>query len=156
MKDEEEQLVLIVEAHFYDDIAEELAKGATRVLDQAGVGYTRLAVPGVFEIPAAVRYAIRSMESHSALKRFSGFVTLGCVIRGETSHYDYICSESIRALMDLTTGYCIALGNGVLTCETREQAWQRAAVDERDKGGVAARACLRMMKVKRDLRLISR
>ncbi len=156
MKDEEKKFVLIVEAHFYDDIAEELAKGATRVLDQAGVDYVRHAVPGVFEIPAAVRYAIRSMEFHSALRRFSGFVTLGCVIRGETSHYDYICSESARALMDLTTGYCIALGNGVLTCETREQAWERAAVGKSDKGGTAARACLRMMKVKRDLRLVPR
>ncbi len=96
------------------------------------------------------------MEFHSALRRFSGFVALGCVIRGETSHYDYICCQSARAIMDLTTDYCIALGNGVLTCETREQAWERAAVDDRDKGGVAARACLQMMKVKRDLRLISR
>ncbi len=156
MKDEKEKFVLIVEAHFYDDIAEELAKGATRVLDQAGVGYVRHVVPGVFEIPAAVRYAIRSMEFHSAVKHFSGFVTLGCVIRGETSHYDYICSEQARAIMDLTTDYCVALGNGVLTCENREQAWERAAVDEKDKGGVAARACIQMMKVKRDLRLISR
>jgi len=148
--------VLIVEAQFYSDISEELAKGATAVLDAAGMPYNRRQVPGVFEIPAAIRFAIRSMEFHSELVRYSGFIALGCVIRGETTHYDYICSESARALMDMTTRYCVAMGNGILTCETREQAWERAAVEQKNKGGDAARACLRMMEVKRELRLIPR
>jgi len=148
--------VLIVEAQFYNDISEELAKGATAVLDEAGMPYDRHQVPGVFEIPAAMRFAIRSMEFHSALVRYSGFIALGCVIRGDTTHYDYICTESARALMDMTTTFCVAMGNGILTCETREQAWERAAVDQKDKGGDAARACLRMMEVKRELRLIPR
>ncbi len=145
--------VLIVEGRFYEDIADELAKGAIQALDDAGVSHERLAVPGAFELPAAIRYAIHSMEVGSASVRYSGFIALGCVIRGDTTHYDYVCRESARALMDLTTTYSIALGYGVLTCETRDQAWARAAVEQKNKGGDVARACLRMMEVKKHLRL---
>lgn len=148
--------VLIVEARFYTEIADSLAEGAMRRLDEAGFDCERLEVPGVFEVPAAVRMALRSMEFHSGSKSYAGFVALGCVIRGETSHYDYVCGESSRALMDLTTEYSVALGFGILTCENMEQARVRADVNAKNKGGEAAEACLRMMDVKRHFRLIQR
>lgn len=148
--------VLIVEARFYEDIADELARGAIAVLDGAGLPYERVPVPGTFEVPAAIRFAIRSMEVRSSSGHYSGFVALGCVIRGETDHYEHIARESSRALMEITTGYSVALGFGILTCENREQAWARAAVDRKDVGGSAARACVRMMELKRDMRLVMR
>lgn len=148
--------ILIVEGRFYEDIGDELYKGAAAVFDEAGLAHERLPVPGAFEVPQAIRFAIRSMEIGSAMHRYSGFVALGCVIRGETSHYDYVCEESARALMDLSMDYSVALGYGILTCENREQANYRAATDKGDKGGVAARACLRMIDVKKELRLVPR
>ncbi len=148
--------VLIVEARFYNDIADELARGAIAVLDGAGLPYERVPVPGTFEVPAAIRFAIRSMEVRSSSGHYSGFVALGCVIRGETDHYEHIARESSRALMEITTSYSVALGFGILTCENREQAWARAAVDRKDVGGSAARACVRMMELKRDMRLVMR
>jgi 6,7-dimethyl-8-ribityllumazine synthase len=152
----EPQTVLVVEGRFYQDIADEMARGAVRALDAAGVQYQRLAVPGAFEVPAAIRLAIRSMELGAAPAHYAGFVALGCVIRGETTHYDYVCNETSRALMDLAVAHSIALGYGILTCENRNQAWARAAADDKDKGGDVARACLRMMEVKRDLHLTLR
>jgi len=148
--------VLIVEGRFYDDIADELYKGASRVLDEAGVAYERLAVPGAFEIPQAIRFAIRSMEIGSASNRYAGFIGLGCVIRGGTTHYDYVCQESARALMDIPMTYSVALGYGILTCENWDQAWERADVTQKNKGGAVASACLRMMDVKKHLRLVLR
>ena len=152
----EQSRVLIVEARFYEDIADELAEGAIAVLEKAGVPFERVAVPGTFEVPAAIRFAIRSMQVRSSTGRYSGFVALGCVIRGETDHYDHIARESSRALMDLATHYSVALGFGILTCENREQAWARASVDQKNVGGSAARACVRMMELKRDMRLVMR
>jgi 6,7-dimethyl-8-ribityllumazine synthase len=152
----DEARVVIVEARFYDDIADELVKGATRVLDDAGVSHERIAVPGTFEVPAAIRFAVRSAEVHASSSGPLGFIALGCVIRGETDHYDHICREAARALMDLAANDGVALGFGILTCENREQAWTRAAVDQKNKGADAARACLRMMELKRDPRLIVR
>lgn len=148
--------ILIVESRFYEDIADELFKGAAQVLDEAEVPYERLAVPGAFEVPQAIRFAIRSMEIGSAMNRYIGFIALGCVIRGDTTHYDYVCQESARALMDIPMRYSVALGYGILTCENREQAWQRADVSQNNKGGIVAAACLRMMEVKVHLRLVPR
>lgn len=148
--------VLIVEARFYEDIADELAKGTIAVLDQAGVAHERISVPGTFEIPAAIRFAVRSMEAHAASRNYAGFIALGCVIRGETDHYDHICRESSRALMDLSVEQSVALGFGVLTCENREQAWARAAVDQKNKGADAAEACLRMIELQGQFRLVMR
>jgi 6,7-dimethyl-8-ribityllumazine synthase len=145
--------VLIVEARFYEDIADELAKGAMAVLDEAGVAYDRIAVPGVFEVPAVMRFALRAMEIQTAEGRYSGFISLGCVIRGETDHYDHICREASHALMNLAMTFSVAMGFGVLTCESHEQAWVRAAVDKKNKGADAANACLRMMEIKKLLRL---
>ncbi len=146
--------ILIVEGRFYEDIADELAKGATAVLDQAGMPYERLSVPGAFEVPAAVRFALRSMEVGSESAHYAGFIALGCVIRGETDHYEHICREASRALMDLSVTYTVALGFGILTCDTYEQARARAAVDQANKGATAARTCLKMMDLKKTLRLV--
>lgn len=139
--------VLIVEGRFYDDIADEMAKGAEEALDAAGVTHDRLAVDGALEIPCVIANALAA-EQH-----YDGFVALGCVIRGETSHYDYVCGESARGLMDLTVQKGIAIGNGILTVEDRDQAWARAARDQKNKGGAVARACLRVMDIKADFGL---
>ena len=148
--------VLIVEGRFYDDIADELVKGAIDALEAAGATYQRIEVPGALEIPTAIRFALRSMEFGAASQHYAGYVALGCVIRGETSHYDYVCGESARALTDLALEHCVAIGNGILTVENRDQAWARAAVDQKNKGGFAANACLRMMDIKKQFRLSPR
>ncbi len=136
--------ILLLEARFYEDIADELATGAIAALEAASATYERLSVPGAFELPAALRMALES-------GRFDGFVALGCVIRGETSHYDHICAECARGLNALAIEHGIALGFGLLTTENRDQAWDRAAVAKRNKGADAARACLAMMALKRRL-----
>ncbi|WP_299617361.1 6,7-dimethyl-8-ribityllumazine synthase [Pelagibius sp.] len=148
--------ILVVEARFYEDIADALYAGAKGVLDEAGVTHERVEVPGAFEIPAVVRMAIKSMDFFAGRKRFDGYVALGCVIRGETSHYDYVCGESARMLQDLACRHTLALGYGILTCENQEQAWVRAAVDQKNKGGDAAAACLAMLDVKRQFHLFPR
>ena len=148
--------ILIIEARFYDDIVDELKRGAVAALEAAGVTYESLAVPGAFEVPAAIKMAIRSHDFYSGQRRFDGYVTLGCVIRGETSHYDYVCNESARKLQDLACQYTLALGYGILTCENAEQAWARASVEGKDKGGDVARACLRMLEIKRQFHLFPR
>jgi 6,7-dimethyl-8-ribityllumazine synthase len=136
--------ILIVEARFYEDILDELAKGATQELDRRGARYERLAVPGAFEIPAAI-----VMSERGAAPRFDGYLALGCVIRGETSHYDYVCGESARKLQDIACQDALAIGYGILTCDNRDQAWVRASVEGKNKGGEVAGACLRMLEVKR-------
>jgi 6,7-dimethyl-8-ribityllumazine synthase len=145
--------ILIVEARFYTDIADELVRGAIAALDAAGATYERIQVPGAFEIPAAVRMAALSMERHPGRRPYDGFVALGCVIRGETTHYDYVCTESARGLQDLACRYALAIGYGILTVENAEQAWARAKIDRKDKGGDAARACLAMVELKRRFNL---
>ncbi len=137
--------ILIVEARFYDDIADALVDGATAVLDDAGASYRRLQVPGAFEIPATIGFAARSPDAAG----YDGFIGLGCVIRGQTTHYDYVCQESARGLQDLAVREGVALGYGILTCENREQAFARARRAEQDRGGAAARACLAMIEIKR-------
>ncbi|MDM7946344.1 6,7-dimethyl-8-ribityllumazine synthase [Oceanibaculum nanhaiense] len=133
--------VLIVEARFYEDLADELVKGAMAALEAAGVTYDRIAVPGAFEIPAAIGYAAQG-------GKYAGYVALGCVIRGETTHYDYVCGESARGLQDLAIQRHLAIGYGILTCENGEQAWARASVAKKNKGKDAAEACLAMIELK--------
>ena len=142
--------VLIVEARFYEDVADELAKGAIAALAAAGATYERLEVPGAFELPAAIRMNIKAMELGSGCRYYDGYIALGCVIRGETSHYDYVCGECARGLMDLSLEFSLAIGFGVLTVENQEQAWARASVDQLDKGRAVANAALRMIEVKRE------
>jgi 6,7-dimethyl-8-ribityllumazine synthase len=143
--------ILIVEARFYEDLADELARGAIAAIEARGATWERVAVPGVLEIPAAVKFALDAMAHGGVTKSYDGFVTLGCVIRGETTHYDIVSNESARALMDLSVSRSLALGNGIQTVENGAQAWARAKVDEKNKGGGAANACLDMIELKRKL-----
>jgi 6,7-dimethyl-8-ribityllumazine synthase len=135
--------ILIIEARFYEDIADQLAAGAIKVIEDAGLTVDRVEVPGVFEVPAA---AIKAWDTGN----YVGVVTLGCVIRGATDHYDHICREVSRALMDLSVNDGIPLGFGILTCENRDQAWERANVEDRDIGGRTAVACLRMLDIHKE------
>ena len=134
--------LLIVEARFYDDLADELLQGAVQVLERAGASYERVTVPGALEIPAAVRMALQAMENETA--NYDAFVVLGCVIRGETYHFNIVSDQSARAIMDLAVDHGLALGNGILTVENDDQAWARARVSEQNKGGAAAEAALAM------------
>lgn len=136
--------LLIIEARFYGDIADELARGAIREIESAEASFERVSVPGVLEIPAALAYAVDRGG-------YDGFALLGCVIRGETGHYDIVAIESARAVMDLAVRHRLALGNGILTVENGDQAWARARVEEKNKGGDAARAALAMIQVRADL-----
>jgi 6,7-dimethyl-8-ribityllumazine synthase len=140
--------VLIVEARYYEHINDQLLAGAVAALEEAGATHERIVVPGAFEIPGAIRFAVKAMHLVGERRRYDAYVALGCVIRGETSHYDHICEECARGLMQLTLDFSIALGFGVLTVENEAQALERAAVDRKNKGGEAARAALRMLAVK--------
>lgn len=136
--------VLVIEGRFYEDIANELAHGAITELDSRGVEYERVSVPGALEIPIALAIAIAN-GNVSATGRHQGCIALGCVIRGETSHYDIVAQESARALLDLGIAHGIPIGNGILTVDNREQAWARASVEKTNKGRSAAIACLTLM-----------
>ena len=131
---------LIVEARFYAEISDLLYKGASEALRNAGVAFERIAVPGALEIPAVI-----SIAHQGASPKFDGYIALGCVIRGQTDHYDHICREASRALMDIAVQDGVALGFGILTCPSYELAMERAAVEKKNKGAEAARACLAMM-----------
>jgi len=134
--------VLIIEARYYDHINDALLQGAQQVLDEAGAHYEVLSVPGALEIPAALNMSLD--------KGFDAYVVLGCVIRGETSHYDIVCNESARGVYDLVLRHKLALGNAILTVENEAQAMARALADQKNKGGEAARAALHMLQIKRD------
>jgi 6,7-dimethyl-8-ribityllumazine synthase len=135
--------LLIIEARFYDDLADELLKGATQALERANASYERVSVPGCLEIPAAL--AMAHEASGKGGTRYDGFVLLGCVIRGETFHFDIVAGESARAVMDLAVTHRLAIGNGILTVEDDDQAWVRARVGDLNKGGAAAEAALAMI-----------
>jgi len=141
--------VLVVEARYYDAIGEALWEGARRVLEAAGVGIERLAVPGALEIPQAISIALNVADQRR--KSYDGAVALGCVIRGETSHYDIVAGESARALMQISVTDAFPIGNGILTVDTEEQAMARAAPDRGDTGGDAARAALSLIALRRKL-----
>jgi 6,7-dimethyl-8-ribityllumazine synthase len=135
--------LLLIEAPYYTHIAEMLRDGATRAIEAAGGTYEIVSVPGAFEIPGAIAIAAKSVD------RFDGYVGLGCVIRGETTHFDHVCTESARGMRELSSRDGLAIGFGVLTCENEAQALPRAAPDGRDKGGEAVRACLALIDLKR-------
>jgi len=140
---------MIAEARFYPDIADELAAGALAELEAVGATVERHAVPGAFELPGAIRLAIEPRgKAGGARPRFDGYIALGCVLRGETSHYDIVCAEAARGLQELVVRHAIALGFGLLTCEDREQAMARASRSGRNSGATAARACLRMIELR--------
>ncbi len=140
--------IMIIEARFYQDIADELVKGAVAALDAAGATWERFAVPGAFEIPGAIRLAMDA-RGKDGRPRFDGYVALGCVIRGETTHYDYVCGESARGLQALAIRDKACIGYGILTVENREQAMVRADGRKSVKGRDAVEACLAMIALKR-------
>jgi len=142
--------ILIVESRFYDDIADELLAGAKAALEALGAEYDVVTVPGAFEIPAAIAMAEDSAH-RPAGRAYDGYVALGCVIRGDTTHYDYVCNESARGLMDLSYKQRLAIGYGILTVEDEDQAWVRARRSEGDKGGTVAKVCLTMIGLRKTL-----
>jgi len=137
---------LIVEARFYDKIGALLFEGAKRAFDLVEARYEALSVPGALEIPLAMAIALDAAEKAGA--PFQGAVALGCVIRGETYHFEIVAGESARALMDLALARQLALGNGILTVENEAQALLRASPEGGDKGGDAARAALALYRLK--------
>ncbi|MET3854248.1 6,7-dimethyl-8-ribityllumazine synthase [Rhizobium sp. OAE497] len=141
--------ILIVEARFYDDMADALLDGATHALKEAGATFDVVTVPGALEIPPAIAMALDGADNGGVL--YDGFVALGMVIRGETYHFDIVSNESSRAIMDLAVSESLAIGNGILTVENDEQAWARARRSDKDKGGFAARAALTMIELKKKL-----
>src|SRR5712692_360179 len=141
--------ILVVEARFYEDIADALLAGATRALQAAGAVFEHVSVPGSLEVVPAIAIALDAAER--AGKPFEGAVALGCVIRGETLHFEIVSQESARALLDLSVARRIPIGNGILTVDTDAQARTRARPEEADKGGDAARAALALIALKRRL-----
>ncbi|MDD9909781.1 MAG: 6,7-dimethyl-8-ribityllumazine synthase [Ahrensia sp.] len=137
--------ILIIDAPYYEHLSKSLREGATSVLEEAGASFDYQPVPGVLEIPAALAMAIDS-------GRYDGFVALGCVIRGETTHYDIVAFESARAIMDLCVQHRLALGNGIQTVENEAQALVRADPAQLDKGGHAAQAALDMIALREQFR----
>jgi 6,7-dimethyl-8-ribityllumazine synthase len=141
--------VLIVEARFYDDIQDALLEAVVAELQAAGVGHDVITVPGALEIPAAMAMALDAAETGG--RPYDAAIALGCVIRGDTIHFEIVSMESSRALMDLAVARKLALGNGIITVNTEAQAWARARAGELNKGGDAARAALAMLRIKRRL-----
>jgi 6,7-dimethyl-8-ribityllumazine synthase len=147
--------VLIIESRFYEDIADELARGAVEELEDRGIEYERIAVPGSLEIPLALSLALATGFVGRA-GRHRGCIALGCVIRGETTHYDIVARESAAGLHALAVQHAVPLGNGILTCDSREQALARASITGRNKGGDAARACLALIQIELNFSSASR
>ena len=133
--------ILIVEANFYSEISDFLREGAENHLKNNQINYEIISVMGALEIPPVISFAKNS-------GKYDGYIALGCVIRGETTHYDYVCSESARGLMDLGINHNLAIANGILTVENKEQAYKRASINESDKGGFVAKACLELIEIK--------
>ncbi len=142
--------VLIVEGRFYERIQDALLEGAKSALDAFEAEYDVVTVPGALEIPIAIAMAAHAGEGFAGVK-YDGYVALGCVIRGETTHYETVAGESARGLMDLGLQKRLAIGNGILTVEDEAQAFARAKPDEGDKGGGAAKACLELIVLKQHL-----
>lgn len=137
--------ILVIEARFYEHISDMLLDGALDALGVAGAEIFQVTVPGALEIPHVISFA------EDAGAGYDAYVALGCVIRGETTHYDYVCQESARALMDLAVTKQLAIGNGIITVENEDQAIARADKSQKDKGGFAARAAVTMVEIRNEL-----
>ena len=131
----------IIVSPYYKDIADNLIAGATDEAEKAGATVEIINVPGALEIPPAIRIAFRQSN-------FDGFVALGCIIRGETTHYDTVCNDSSHGLMLLGLQGA-NIGNGILTVENRKQAETRADPKDQNKGGGAAAAALHLIALQR-------
>ncbi|WP_428152638.1 6,7-dimethyl-8-ribityllumazine synthase [Brevundimonas sp.] len=143
--------VLIVEARFYDELADALLEGAKDALRSQGAQFDVVTVPGALEIPPTIALAEEAGKFPTA-PRYDGYVALGCVIRGETYHFEIVSDQSAAGIMALGTRGAI-IGNGILTVEDEDQAWARARLSEGDKGGGAARACMDLIALKKRLRV---
>jgi 6,7-dimethyl-8-ribityllumazine synthase len=141
--------VLIVEGRFHEHISNALLDGATAALHAGGARFERVTVPGALEIPPAIAFAARVGEDDAEL--FDGYVALGCVIRDESLNFEIAAHESARGLMELGLSHHLCIGNGILAVDTEEQALMRAARDQLDFGGEAARACLALINVRAKL-----
>lgn len=143
--------VLIVEGRFYDEISDELVNGAIAALDAQGVAYDRITVPGALEIPQVLAHAVASglLPRRADNGKWDGAIALGCVIRGETAHYDIVCNNANHWLMQVAIKHAVPVGNGILTVDTEQQALARARGGIDGKGGDAARACLRVIELQR-------
>ncbi len=134
--------ILIIQANFYQNISKMLLEGAIVELEKQNYQYDIIDIFGAFEIPATIAFAALSQQ-------YQGYVALGCVIRGETTHYDYVCLESARGLNDLAFKQGLAIGYGIITCENQQQAVCRADKNQKNKGGFAVKACLKMIEIKK-------
>ncbi|WP_292064721.1 6,7-dimethyl-8-ribityllumazine synthase [Brevundimonas sp. UBA7664] len=143
--------VLIVEARFYDGLADALLEGAKDALRARGASFDVVSVPGALEVPTAIALAVEAGRYPTA-PRYDGFVALGCVIRGETYHFEIVADQSAAGLRNLGLNG-VVIGNGILTTEDEDQAWARARLSEGDKGGGAARACLDLIALRKRLRV---
>jgi len=132
--------ILIVESRYYEDIAAQLYEGAHAELETHHVEITAFQVPGALEIPIAIRLLARH--------HYDGYVALGCVIRGETSHYAIVAETSARGLMQLGTEHGLAIGNGILTVDHHAQAMRRSDPQGENRGAAAARAALALISAK--------
>jgi 6,7-dimethyl-8-ribityllumazine synthase len=141
--------ILIVEARYYDDIADFLLAGAMKVLKAAHAEVDRIMVPGSLEIPAAIVIALDAAQRKR--RPYEGVVALGCVIRGDTIHFEIVSQLSAQGLMELSVARAIPIGNGIVTVNTVTQAMARARIEEQDKGGDAASAALALVRLKRGL-----
>ena len=141
--------IMVAEGRFYAEISDALFEGAERTLKKGGATFERFTVPGALEIAGAFRLAIEAQRAGKLKKPFDGFLALGCIIRGETTHYETVCAESARALTELGLQFGVCIGNGILTVENDEQAWARARMTEKDKGGGAAEAVLALVAIRR-------
>lgn len=145
--------LLIIEARYYEDVAEELARGAIAEIEAQGASYERVVVPGALEIPQVLAQAVATgiIPRNAPSARYCGVVALGCVIRGETAHYDIVCNNANHWMMEIAIRNSVPVGNGILTVDTMEQAMARAKGGREGKGGDAARAALRLIEVARTM-----
>ena len=133
--------ILIIQSRFYPDISDEIFKGAKLILRKKKIKFDSVSVPGSLEIPSALNFSIHR-------SRYDGYIVLGCIIRGKTSHYDLVCQESIRGIMDLVSKHKLPLGFGIITAENKKQALERASIKKGNKGGEAAETCLQMIRIR--------
>ncbi len=146
--------LMLIQSKFNRDITDQLVDGAVKVLERHKASYEHYLVPGAFETPAAIQFAIKGMEFAKARRRFSGYIPLACIIKGETKHFDLVADEVFRAISDLSLRYTIAIGNGILTTDTYDQALERANTQGRNWGGLAAETCIDMIELKSKFALL--
>lgn len=145
--------IMVIEARFYEDVADLLLAGAKAQLDKVGATYEVYTVPGALEIPVAIMYAVKSLDFDAVRRRYDGYVTLGAVIKGDTRHDEIVGDVSVQGLQTIALQHTLAIGCGILTVENKEQAIERADPAQQNKGGGAVVACLRLIEMKNKFKL---